>query len=180
MDAISDSELAANAAQGDAEAFSLLIERHYDRIYAMAYKWCRNRPDAQDAAQEVCIKLGEAIGQWRRDGAFTTWLYRIVLNTVRDMRRRQGTRSGYEGQFAQEEVMRPDEPSAEQVMLSRELYELVEALPDKLRETVLLVFGEELSHSQAAEILGCAETTVSWRIHEARKQLAGAMERRDG
>ncbi|TIT56210.1 MAG: RNA polymerase sigma factor, partial [Mesorhizobium sp.] len=71
----SDAELIGRAKGGDRGAFGKLLERHYDFVYRAAYRWCGRKADAEDIAQEVCVRLGKAIRDYRGGGAFTTWLY---------------------------------------------------------------------------------------------------------
>ena len=84
----SDAELIGRAKGGDRGAFGRLLERHYDFVYRAAYRWCGNKADAEDIAQEVCVRLGRAIRDYRGGGAFTTWLYAMTLNAARDMMRK--------------------------------------------------------------------------------------------
>lgn len=165
-----DESLIAHAKAGDRDAFAELVARHYDFVHRVAWKWCGSKSDAEDIAQEVCARLGRSIRSFAGQGAFTTWLYALTLNVARD----QGRRSARETRKAQafnvhaaalgEAVPEPDERADA-------MWEAVRKLPDKQREAVLLVYGEELSHGEAAEIMGCAEPTVSWHVHEAKKRL---------
>jgi RNA polymerase sigma-70 factor (ECF subfamily) len=77
-------ELIRRASQGDRLAFGQLLEMHYDFIHDVAWKWTRSSADADDIAQDVCIRLASAISGFRGDGRFRTWLYALVLNAVRD------------------------------------------------------------------------------------------------
>lgn len=171
----SDQDLAQAAAVGDAEAFSALIERHYDRIHRLAWRWCGNQVDAEDVAQDVCVKLGAAIGGFRGEAAFATWAYRIAYTTATDrLRARQRLRLVEPSKMAMLAEMRSDqatEPSAEIHVLHGELWDEVRRLPEQQRDAILLVYGEDLSHGEAAAIMGCTEKTVSWHVHEARKRL---------
>jgi len=167
-------ELARLAGAGDREAFGLLIGRHYDAIYRLAYRWRPSRADAQDIAQEVCLKLGKTIAGFDGRAAFATWLYRIVVNTAQDFSRRAGARQRHEAAFAANRDPDPpgpgpgDDPHAP-------LQRALDRLPEKQKSAVLLVLGQGLSHREAAKVLGCFEATVSWRIHQARKKLAGLL-----
>ncbi len=76
----SDAELIGLARAGDRRAFAMLVERHYDFIHRVAWRWCGNRADAEDVAQDVCARLGKAIRSFKGEGAFTTWLYALTLN----------------------------------------------------------------------------------------------------
>jgi len=174
--ATADHDLIGRARDGDREAFGRLVEKHYDFVYRVAWRWAGNRADAEDIAQDVCVRLGRAIRSYRGGGAFTTWLYAMTLNAARDLRRRTarenvkteafGVHALVSGGEVQEEA--PDDPA-------ELLWAAVRALPDKQREAVLLVYGEGLSHAAAADAMACAEATVSWHIHEAKKRLKHMM-----
>ena len=166
--------LVARAQNGDADAFAALIEEHYDRIFRTAWKWCGNRTDAEDVAQDVCVKLGSAIAGFDGRSAFSSWVYRITLNAVRDMQRAGRRRGQYADAYA--EVTPEDQPAEQEEAATRsQLWAAVRALPEKQRDAVLLVYAEELSHAAAAEIMGIREGTVSWHVHEARKTLRGLL-----
>lgn len=162
------------AQNGDANAFAALIEEQYDRIFRTAWQWCGNRADAEDIAQDVCVKLGSAIAGFDGRSAFSSWVYRITLNAVRDLQR-AGQRRGRQAD-AYAEVMPEDQPAEqEEAATNRQLWTAVRGLPEKQRDAVLLVYAEELSHAAAAEIMGIREATVSWHVHEARKTLRGLL-----
>ncbi len=175
MEDVSDKALAEAAHQGDSEAFSTLLERHYGLIFRTAWKWCGMRTDAEDIAQNVCLKLATVIGQYRGDAAFTSWLYRITLNAAKDYTKSKGRRSAEQGEETLEQFA-SDLPDPEASLISRGLYHCIAALPEKLRMAVLLVCAEGLNHAEAGKALGCKEGTISWRLSEARKQLALCLE----
>jgi RNA polymerase sigma-70 factor (ECF subfamily) len=170
MDDQSDQWLIERAVAGDGPAFARLLERHYGFIYRVAFKWCGARADAEDIAQDVAIKLGQAIRNFKGDAAFTSWLYRITLNAVRDFQRAQATRIERTAAMA---LVTPqvEEPDQDVGLVQDQLWQAVRSLPDKQRDAMLLVFAEDLSHGAAAKIMECAESTVSWHIHEAKKKL---------
>ena len=166
--------LVVRAQNGDAEAFAELIEDHYDLIHRTAWKWCGNRDDAEDIAQDVCVKLGRAIAGFDGRSAFSSWVYRITLNAVRDMQRAGKRRGKYADAYA--EISPEDQPAEqEEAATSSQLWAAVRQLPEKQRDAVLLVYAEELSHAAAAEIMGIKEATVSFHVHEARKTLRGLL-----
>jgi RNA polymerase sigma factor (sigma-70 family) len=166
--------LVVRAQNGDGDAFAVLLEDHYDLIYRTAWKWCGNRADAEDIAQDVCVKLGSALASFDGRSAFSSWVYRITLNAVRDMQRAGRRRGKYADAYAE---VTPDDqpPEQEEAATSGQLWAAVRALPEKQRDAVLLVYAEELSHAAAAEIMGIREATVSWHVHEARKTLRGLL-----
>ena len=170
---VSDGELARRAAAGDRSSFARLVKRHYAFVFRIAYRMTGHRADAEDIAQDVCARLGRAIRTYRGGSAFTTWLYPVVVNAVRDQGRsaaREATRRRAYGIQARIEsaAYEANEPA-------EALWEAVRDLPPKQQEAVTLVYGEALSHAEAADLLGCSETTVSWHIHEAKKRLKRIM-----
>jgi len=170
-DAPADLSLVERARDGDRVAFGRLVERHYDFVFRVAFRWCGNKADAEDIAQEVCARLGRSIRSYRGGSAFTTWLYALTLNAARDMRRktvRENVKTEAFGVHAMISGEAVEEESHEQ---AEALWAAVRRLPDKQRDAVLLVYGEGVSHADAAEVMGLAEPTVSWHIHEAKKRL---------
>jgi RNA polymerase sigma factor (sigma-70 family) len=166
--------LVVRAQNGDGDAFAVLLEDHYELIHRTAWKWCGNRADAEDIAQDVCVKLGSALSSFDGRSAFSSWVYRITLNAVRDMQRAGKRRGKYADAYA--EVTPDDQPAEqEEAATSGQLWAAVRALPEKQRDAVLLVYAEELSHAAAAEIMGIKEATVSWHVYEARKTLRGLL-----
>lgn len=172
-DAETDHELIYAAQSGDRAAFSRLLGRHYRFMYKAAWQWCGLKEDAEDIAQEAAIKLARSIGDFRFEAAFTSWLYRLVLNTAKDYRRAKARRHSREQPLFEEEVSPAASP--EELAAQRDVLKAVTLLPETLRETVWLVCGQGLSHKEAAGMLKCSEGTISWRIHEARKKIAEAL-----
>lgn len=178
LDTTDDSALAAAAQRGDREAFRRLIERHYDRIFRVAWRVLGSRADAEDAAQEVAIAIAQKLQHFRQDSRFSTWATAITINRCRDMLRRRKTADALS--LAYVERSEADAADGADTALRLAWLEAAMAmLEPALRETVTLVLGEAMSHAEAAAILGCSEGTVSWRMHKARKTLA-AMDRSDG
>jgi RNA polymerase sigma-70 factor, ECF subfamily len=157
-----------SAQQGDRDAFARLVESHYDVIFNFAFKYTGNREDAEDVTHESCIKLAKFLGQFRFDSAFSTWLYRLVINCARDMYK---SRKLPDQAGEQVEEQHTETAGAESGVLLQQILKEVEGMGGGFRETVVLVVGEELTHSEAAVVLGVKESTVSWRMFEMRKRL---------
>ena len=164
-----EAELIEKAASGDRQAFAALVSGRYDFIHAVAWRWCGERQDAEDVAQEVCIKLASAIRGFRGTSQFSTWLYTITLNVARDQMRKRRRENWRDADYLREQAVAGGGHAEEAG--SEELWQAVRQLPDKQRDAVLLIYGEGLTHAAAADVLGCAETTISWHVHEARKRL---------
>lgn len=165
-----DSTAMIRAAQaGDGRAFESLLEEHYETMFRMAFKWCGNRSDAEDITQNACLKLSRSIDSYKFEAAFTSWLYRLVINTAIDWKRQNRTHNPLPEHA--EETISAGDSSAEDKLQAREMLEQVMALPEKEKTALLLVFSEGLTHAEAAYAMGCKESTVSWYVHEARKKL---------
>ena len=171
MTEASETELIQRAQGGDGAAFEALLRLHYDTMYRTAYRWCGNRADAQDITQSACIRLAHSIGSFRFGSAFATWLYPLVINIAKDWARSRARHAGDGSDPEWAEAPVADCPLAEQKVYARQVLDHIRALPEREREAVFLVFGEGLSHREAATAMTCQESTVSWYIHEARKKL---------
>ena len=124
--------------------------------------------EAEDVAQEVCIRLANAIRGFKGASRFGTWLYTVTLNAARDQMRKRRRAEWRDAAYLRERAVLEGDGGEDD---NEELWQAVRQLPDKQRDAVLLIYGEGLSHAAAAEVLGCAETTISWHVHEARKRL---------
>jgi RNA polymerase sigma-70 factor (ECF subfamily) len=166
-----DADLVAAAVAGDRAAFEALLRRHYDRIHGLAWRLTGSRSDADDVAQEVCCALVEKIGSFRGEAKFTTWLTGITFNACRDFRRRRRSFAGLTERLAVLAGLAvvPDGRDAYDAVWVKSA---IARLKPTLRDTVVLVVGEELTHAEAAVLLGVAENTVAWRMHEARRLLS--------
>lgn len=167
--------LIQRASQGDPEAFAVLFHRYHAVIHAFAYRLCFDPAEAQDIAQETFIRaarsLGSFTGAGKADG-FRSWLYRIALNAARDSLRHRRRREALGDEMVFQQTREGRTPTGRFAGIESALA----ALPEDLRRTLVLVFYEGLSHAQAAAVLGCAETTVSWRVFRAKRQLREKLE----
>ena len=171
---VSDEALARAAADGDGEAFASLLGRHYDRVFRLAFRLTGARAEAEDLTQDICAALPAKIAAFRGEARFTTWLYRVVVNASNDRRRRRATHAKAAAGWGEVELARRAEAEETAEALDW-LTAAMRALPEELRDTVALVL-DEVTHAEAAEVLGISEGTVSWRMSEARKRLRAMKE----
>jgi RNA polymerase sigma factor (sigma-70 family) len=171
---VSDEALARAAADGDREAFALLVGRVYDRVYAYAIRLTGNRADAEDLAQDLCAALPAKLQSFRGEARLTTWLYRITVNAARDRFRRRATYTKATEGWGDWEQARQAE-IAEQAERRDWLTRAMGALSVDLRETLALVL-DGISQAETAEILGIPEGTVAWRVSDAKKRLRALKE----
>ena len=173
-----DKALIRAAQAGDGAAFERLLERHYETLYRFAYKWCGSRADAEDVTQQACLKLARGLGQYRFESAFTSWLYRLVVNCAKDWARSQGRHAveARESVVGQPADATSEKDAVEHQAFLWQLLHKLDDLPEGIKETLLLVHAEGLSHREAAAVLQVKESTVSWRLHEFRKRYRLALE----
>ena len=171
--------LAEKAAGGCRELFAALVEAYYARIYRLAWRFCGSQTLAEDIAQDVCVKLATAIRGYRGDAAFSTWVWRITytaavdrIRTCRNMESVEPSALEELADAGQDACARSPEDSA----MSADLWHAVRRLPPQQRDAVLLVYGEDMSHAEAAAVMCCQEKTVSWHLHEAKKRLKSMLE----
>lgn len=163
-----DHDLVARAGAGDRIAFEALLRRHYDRMHRIAWRMTGSREDAEDIVQEVCCGLAERIAGFRGQARFTTWLFGITANACRDHYRRGATLTRLKQGLA---VLVRAGSGGRDPHRGVWFGSALARLDPGLREAVVLVAGEGLTHAEAGAALGIAENTVSWRLFEARRRL---------
>ena len=144
-------------------------------IYSLTYRMTGSFADAEDLAQEAFIRAYRHIGAYRAASKFSTWLYRIAMNVCLNWRQRETQRVEVHANWADRDGGRAT--TGELAPTGSELGGHVHAallkLPVKQRAAIMLTIYDGFNHAEAARILGCSETTVSWRVFVARKRLKG-------
>jgi len=157
----------ARSQQGDLEAFERLIARYQRMIHALTYRMTGSLDDAEDLAQDTFIQAFHALEGFRAEARFSSWLYRIAVNLCLNWRRRVQQREQIHQDLAAQKAS-IDPPSDER---TARVQEALLKLNPKQRAAVVLTTCDGLSHAETARILGCSETTVSWRLFAARAKL---------
>jgi RNA polymerase sigma-70 factor (ECF subfamily) len=170
----SDSELVKWAQANQMEAFDELIKRYRNDVFGLAFHYIRNREEAWDLAQEVFIKAYKAIGRFRGDSAFKTWLLRITANRCKDFfKKRKLNTVAMENTVVEQTVSGGVTP--EDLATSSELGNAIEkalnTLSEKHRSAFVLREFEGMSYDDMAAVMGCSTGTVMSRLHHARKKL---------
>lgn len=164
-----DEDLARAASAGDADAFAALVERHYDRVFRLAFRLTGRREEAEDLTQDVCAALPAKISGFRGEARFTTWLWRVVVNAAHDRRRRGAAHQRAAAGWGEAEMLRRAE-AAERADDTTWLTRAMARLPDMHRDTLALVL-DGMTQTEAGEVLGVSEGTVAWRVSEAKRHL---------
>ncbi len=162
--------------QGDREAFRLLFENYKDKVFSIAmYSFSGDRTAASDISQQIFLKLMTNMQQFRGDSAFTTWLYRMVINTCIDEQRRRRRFFSFDEAMGNMKGT-PDPKTQEKRYATREVSEFVRAaiseLKPKLRMPILLKYVEGLSYEEIAQVLNCSKGTVASRLNRGHQALA--------
>lgn len=183
-----DPELMRAAQAGDDEAFGVLVRRYQKRIYALAVHMLRSTAEAEDIAQDTFVRAYRALESFDGRSQPFTWFYRIAvnlcLNSIRARKQHRNTAAHddprVEAALVEERPLMADPGRrAADRQTAQHLCDALDQLSDTLRTTLLLVAIDGLSHVEAAEVLGCPEGTVAWRVHEARRKLHVILGRRD-
>jgi RNA polymerase sigma-70 factor (ECF subfamily) len=166
--------LVHGAQKGDRQAFAVLVERYWDRLYRWLYHLSHDRHLAEDVAQEAFLKAFAGLASFRTGSNFQAWLFRIAYNSFVNQRR-AGSRCR---QPFPEHVPAGGEGPAEQAV-SRETLQLVARavgrLPNEYRAAFLLRVEQGLSFRQVAEVLATTEETARWRVFKARQKLLSVL-----
>lgn len=179
LDLPTDAELLQAHVDGDPQAFGSLMQRHQDRLWAVALRTAGNPEDAADALQEAMIKAFRSAGSFRGDSAVTTWLHRIVVNACLDKLRRNKARPsvplpGSDPDFGPDTLADPrDHHEISELRL--ELERALSELPPDQRAAIVLVDVQGFSVADAAEVLGCPAGTVKSRCARGRTRLASRL-----
>jgi len=166
-------ELIENCQQGDRDSFRALFEAHKDKVYSIALRYSGDSAIAMDIAQETFLKLFSAIRDFRGEASFESWLYRMVVNSCLDQKRRKRRLLPLMDAFV--DALRASGESVLHKLLRAELSERVQAavrtLPDEQRMVVVLRYTQGLSYEEIADALGCSTGTVASRLNRAHKVL---------
>lgn len=178
-----DQQLVVRAQHGDQQAFGLLVSKYQRKLARLLSRLIRDPAEVEDVAQETFIKAYRALGSFRGDSAFYTWLYRIGINTAKNFLVSQGrrapTRTGFDSEeaetFEDGDLLR-DINTPERMLLSKQIGETVnsamEDLPEDLRTAIMLREIEGMSYEDIAKMMDCPIGTVRSRIFRAREAVA--------
>jgi len=171
-----ETEMISRCQQGDQEALKEIFDKYHKKVYSIAYGVVRQREEALDIVQDVFIKLFRSIKNFKGKSHFYTYLYRMVMNTAIDHKRKAGKQFmpslDEEGSFQPSDDV---EKGPEKVLLQKELEERVKLAMDKLpaEQKAALIFRdvEGFSYQEMAEAMGCSIGTVMSRLHYGRKRM---------
>lgn len=176
-----DQLLVERVQRGDKDAFDILVRKYQNKVVSLIGRYIHDHAETLDVAQEAFIKAYRAIGKFRGDSAFYTWLYRIAINTAKNHLVAQSRRppaSDIDPQDAEQfegfnRLKHSDTPERELVRteIQHRISATIQALPDELRTAITLREIEGLSYEEIAEAMDCPIGTVRSRIFRAREAI---------
>ena len=170
-----DGDLVSEVLAGRTARFGVLVRRHNQRLYRAARAILGDDAEAEDVVQDAYVRAFHALSTFRGDAAFSTWITRIAVNEAIARRRARARLAD----VSAEEVPMASDRTPERELADAELARLIEqqidALPDGLREALVLRDVEELPTAEAADVLGVTEEALRVRLHRARKALAASV-----
>ena len=182
MDREADQVLVSRVQAGDQGAFNLLVLKYQRKVLRLVSRLIRDPAEVEDVVQEACIKAYRALPQFRGDSAFYTWLYRIAINTAKNVIAARG-RSPIEydldrpegEESAELQARMKDTATPEAMALTEEIRSTVnaaiESLPEDLRNAIVLRELEGMSYEEIAAAMDCPVGTVRSRIFRAREAI---------
>jgi len=176
-----DQELVQRVQQGDKSAFDLLVIKYQHKIVHLVNRYVKDPSEAQDVAQDAFIKAYRALGDFRGDSAFYTWLYRIAINTAKNYllsRSRRHFDYEIDVQDAEQVENAPqlkDIETPENLLMNEQIVAVIKAaiekLPEEMRVAITLREFEGMSYEEIAEAMDCPIGTVRSRIFRAREAI---------
>ena len=185
-----DQQLVERVQKGDKRAFDLLVLKYQHKIAGLVSRYIQDTHEVMDVTQEAFIKAYRAIGRFRGDSAFYTWLYRIAINTAKNHLVSKGRRPPdadvdvADAEYYETASRLKEAATPEHELLKEELEQTVNKainqLPEDLKAAVTLREFDGLSYEEIAEVMQCPVGTVRSRIFRAReaidKEIAGLID----
>jgi len=174
-------ELIRKAGRGDAYAFEQLMTVHESKMYAVALRMCGNREDAQDCLQEAMLRVYRAISGFKGQSSFSTWVYRITMNSCLDELRRRKSRAAVsldsmlESGFAPSDESDTPEESSLRSEQKRALEKAIAQLPEDMRAAIVLRDIQGCSYDEIARALDANVGTIKSRISRGREKLRAVL-----
>ena len=151
------------------ERFQTLVDEHKKIVYKICNSYCRNRDDREDLAQEIVIQLWQSFSSFDERRRFSTWMYRIALNVAISFYRRESTRTRHVIS-SDEHLLEAVDETADRSEDEQLLYQSIERL-DPLDKALILLYLDENSHQEIADVLGITETNVATKINRLKMKM---------
>lgn len=177
-----DEDIISLILKGERELFSTLIDRYSGKVFSTAYSYTHNHEEAKDLVQDIFIKVYNNLGKFKVDARFSTWLYRIAVNSCIDWNRKNSRLIKMAWNSEENDVfdtITDESPGPEQELLTQEHKELIRTIvremPELYKTVLILYYFEELQVQEISTVLDCPKKTVETRLYRARGILKGRL-----
>lgn len=166
---------------GDKQAYAHIINKYKNPLYATILRMTRNTQDAQDYVQDAFLKVYDQLDKYKETGSFSSWLFRIAINSCMDEFRKKRYHS-VPIDFLEEQATGEGQP--EIIFMKKEKYlqleRLLATLPEDERLIILLRYANDLSYEEISEITKIPLSTVRNKLHRAKKKMRETVKREGG
>ena len=162
--------------KGDSELYSKLIDRYSCKVYSTAYSYTHSQEEARDLVQEIFIKAYNSLKSFKAEAKFSTWLYRIAVNSCIDWTRKSKLKTDIRALSLEAanifDYIYPDSEGPEEIYLKQEhkdeIWTAVSCLPEIYKTALILYYFEELKVQEICDILDCPRKTIETRLYRAK------------
>lgn len=176
---MNDKELVIKIKNGDQNAFKQLFEEYQHLVFNISYRMSGNQEEAEDATQDVFIKIYHAIGKFRGEAKLSSWIYRIAVNTClkRERRKKLENWVSLEFLFQEKKTLQPVSPEKtpdqqiEMAEKERIVQKAIQSLPDRQKAALILQRYENLSYKEIATAMEISLSAVESLLHRGKENL---------
>jgi RNA polymerase sigma factor (sigma-70 family) len=166
--------------EGNVNAYSVIVDRHKDRVYNLAFRICCNHEEAEEISQDSFLKAYRALGSFKRKSSFSTWLYRIVYNTaisqVRAKRREVLSLEDFPAD-AEDFIGTGTTEEEDENEYRRSLLDFAfQKISDEERSLITLHYYEDMSTEELSEITGISKSNIKVKLFRARQKMLQVIE----
>lgn len=176
MDRRDDIYFIRQVLNGNINSYAVLVDRHKDRVFNLAFRITGNREEAEEVAQDAFLKAYRSLGSFRMNSLFSTWLYKIVYNTaisfIRTRKKTALSLDEFPAGIKDFEYENPDEIKAEQEYRNYLVNFAMQKLSEEERAVISLYYYEELSSEEISVITGTSRNNIKVRLFRARQRMA--------
>ncbi|MGB7606098.1 MAG: sigma-70 family RNA polymerase sigma factor [Lutisporaceae bacterium] len=171
-----DEDIIRLVLKGEDEQYSIIIDRYSGKLFSTAYSYTHNHEEARDLVQDILIKVYQNLHKFNIYSKFSTWLYRVAVNSCIDWSRKNNSRTikialNYEGNDVLDSIV-DENAGPEQVVMKQEHKEfvmnIVSGMPEIYKTVLILYYFEELQIQEISNIIDCPKKTVETRLYRAR------------
>jgi RNA polymerase sigma factor (sigma-70 family) len=166
--------------EGNVNAYSVIVDRHKDRVYNLAFRICGNHEEAEEISQDSFLKAYRALGSFKRKSSFSTWLYRIVYNTaishVRTKKRKILSLEDFPADAADFISTGTPEEDAETEYRRSLINFAFQKISDEERSLITLHYYEEMSTEELSEVTGISKSNIKVKLFRARQKMLKIIE----